>query len=88
MLLEDFSTNTPSFRTDSGRRDSTIFSLFCTSTAAMSGSVPCVNVAAISTAPSELLVADMYIRPGAPLISFSITAVTASSVSWAERPDT
>lgn len=86
MLLEDFSTNTPSRRTDSGRRDSTIFRRFCTSTAAMSGSVPCWKVTAISTMPLESLVADMYSRPGAPLISFSMTAVTASSVTWAEAP--
>lgn len=65
MLLEDFSTNTPSRRTDSGRRDSTIFRRFCTSTAAMSGSVPCWKVTAISTMPLESLVADMYSRPGA-----------------------
>lgn len=52
----------------------------------MSGSVPCWKVTAISTMPLESLVADMYSRPGAPLISFSMTAVTASSVTWAEAP--
>ena len=52
----------------------------------MSGSVPCWKVTAISTMPLESLVADMYSKSGAPLISFSMTAVTASSVIWAEAP--
>lgn len=86
MLSAAFSTRTPSRRTDSGRRGSTALSRFCTSTAAMSGLVPCLKVRLMLAQPVESLLDEVYIRPGAPFISRSMMAVTASSTTLAEAP--
>ena len=86
MLSAAFSTRTPSRRTASGRRGSTAFSRFCTSTAARSGLVPCLKVRLMLAQPVESLDDEVYISPGAPFISRSMMAVTASSTTLAEAP--
>ena len=57
MLSAAFSTRTPSRRTASGRRGSTALSRFCTSTAARSGLVPCLNTRLMLAQPVESLLA-------------------------------
>lgn len=76
----------PLRRTTSGRRSSTIFRRFCTSTAARSGLVPCLNDRLIDTLPAASDDDDMYSSPGAPFISRSMMAVTADSTVRAEAP--
>ena len=55
-LLCDFSTVTPDCWTSLGSRDSACWTLFCTCTWAVSGSVPCSKVTVMLPEPSELLV--------------------------------
>ncbi|MNC26190.1 hypothetical protein D3C75_743120 [compost metagenome] len=82
---ETFSTCRPCWVTGRGRRDSTTFRRFCTSTWARSGWVPGAKVAVMVALP-RLLCDSKYSRLSAPLSSCSIRLTTLSSMVAAEAP--
>src|SRR5512143_1339128 len=69
-----------------GRSGKASWSLFCTWTWAMFGSVPASNVRTMLAAPAESLDDDMYRRRSMPFIFCSTTCVTVSSTVFAEAP--
>ena len=74
--LEASSIRIPCCKTARGRRDSMRLMRFCTSTDAISTSVPGTKLAVISTWPSESLVDSKFRMPPAPFNSSSISRVT------------
>ena len=63
-----------------------MFTRFCTSTWAMSGLVPCLNVTISRMAPSLVACDSMYSIPSTPFTCSSIGAATVSETVRASAP--
>ncbi len=59
---------------------------FCTSTCALSRSVPSLKVTVMVSCPFEVAWLYRYSMSSTPLISCSIGAATVSDTVWAEAP--
>ncbi len=75
VAAEASSTRMPFWRTSTGRRASTRFSRFCTSTEASDGSVPGRKVAVMFTEPNESVVDSKLMMLAAPFSSSSMSRV-------------
>ena len=75
VAAEASSTRMPCWRTSAGRRASTRFSRFCTSTEASAGSVPGWKVAVMLTEPNESVVDSKLMMLAAPFSSSSMSRV-------------
>ncbi len=80
------STRTPCCVTAAGRRGVARASRFCTSTCASSGLVPGSKLSVMLPVPLAWLTDSMYISPGEPFISRSMTLMTLSSSVCADAP--
>src|SRR5262245_24493020 len=79
-------TVTPMFRTSSGNRGWAMATRFCTSTCAVSRSVPSLNVTASDMFPSPVDCEVMYSMLSTPLTSCSIGVATVLATISAEAP--
>jgi hypothetical protein len=86
MLDDCLLTRRPCRRTSSGSTGSAALTRFCTSTWALSTSVPISNVMVSAYDPSAELVDDMYIMFSTPLTCCSIGAATVSATTRALAP--
>ena len=77
---------TPSRRTSSGSRGSAMLTRFCTSTCAVSRSVPSANVTVIVVRPSAVDCEERYSIFSTPLISCSSGAATVAAAVSAFAP--
>ena len=85
-LADSFSTEIPFCTTSAGSLDSASLTLFCTSTAARSGSLEMSNVRVAEKLPELVLVDSMYSMPGVPFSSCSIGVATACATVCALAP--
>src|SRR5665213_1631418 len=76
----------PSCFTWSGNVGSATFTLFCTSTVAISISVPISKITLMLLCPLEVLLLVIYVIPGDPLICVSIGVVVVCSTVCASAP--
>src|SRR5687768_537235 len=85
-LFTSFSVMTPFLITSSGNSSKIVATLFCTLTAARSGSVPTANVTSMATVPLLLETEDICVIPGTPLIAFSSGVATVFEQTSALAP--
>jgi hypothetical protein len=81
-----FRVTTPTRCTSSGSRGCAIATRFCTSTCALSRSVPSLKVTVMLSWPFEVAWLYMYSMSSTPLISCSIGVATVSDTVCAEAP--
>ena len=81
-----FRTVTPSRRTSSGSRGSATETRFCTSTCAVSMSVPGLNTTLMFSVPSPTDCEVMYSMLSTPFTSCSIGVATVCASTSAEAP--
>ena len=77
---------TPFLRTSAGNRLLTAATLFCTLTAATSGSVPTSKITSETPIPSFPASEVMYFMPGTPLMAFSMGIIAALATVSALAP--
>ena len=77
---------TPTRCTSGGRRETTWATRFCTSTCALSASVPSRKVTVSVITPSAVDWDDWYSMPSTPLIACSRGAATVSAITDGSAP--